>query len=87
VVPVIGEASAMIRAIGIVLIAAALSACSADVWRRSGATEQDVRIDTVACQNAARRSSESSGLIYAQLTSYNYFNNCMAARGYLVSLY
>jgi hypothetical protein len=87
VVPVIGEASAMMRATGIVLIAAALSACSAEVWHRSGATEQDVRIDTVACQSAARRSSENSGPIYAQLSSYNYFNNCMAARGYVVSLY
>jgi outer membrane PBP1 activator LpoA protein len=86
VVPVSGEASAMIRTITLVLVAASLAACSAEVWHRPGASQEDARADTAACQNAAQRSGDSSG-VYRQVSAYNYFHRCMAARGYHASLY
>jgi hypothetical protein len=86
VVPVIGEASAMIRTIVLVLIAASLAACSPEVWHRPGASQEDARADTAACQNAAQRSGDS-GSVYGEVGAYNYFHRCMAARGYHASLY
>jgi hypothetical protein len=84
---VTGEVSAMIRIMMIVLVAAGLAGCSSEVWRRSGGNEQDARADTAACQGAAQQTSQGDGLVYRQFSSYNYFNNCMAERGYLVSVY
>jgi hypothetical protein len=75
------------RTFTILLLAISLAACSAEVWRKSGATEQDVNIDTMACQSAARSSAVGTNVIYGHVASYNYFNNCMAARGYLVSVF
>jgi hypothetical protein len=86
-VPASGEAGAMMRVMMIVLVSVALTGCSAEVWHRPGASEQEARADTAVCQYAAARSSEGSGVVYEQVASYNYFNNCMAARGYLVSVY
>jgi hypothetical protein len=86
--PGIGEAGSMVRKITILLVAASLAACaSPEIWHKSGVSQQDVNADTTACQSAARRSSEGTSFVYAHVTSYNYFNNCMADRGYLVSIF
>jgi hypothetical protein len=76
----------MIRTITLVLVAAALAACSAEVWHRPGASQEDYRADATACQNAAQRSADGGG-IYGQVSTYNYFHRCMAARGYSASIY
>jgi hypothetical protein len=78
----------MMRVMMIALAAVALTGCSSpEVWQRPGATEQEARVDMAACHYAAQRNSQGTGVIYEQVVSYNYFNHCMAARGYLVSLY
>jgi hypothetical protein len=85
--PVVCKAVTTMRTFTILLLAISLAACSAEVWRKSGASEQDVRVDTMACQSAAQRSSAGTNPVYAHVESYNYFNNCMTDRGYLVSIF
>ena len=75
------------RSLTLLLLALALTACSTEVWRKTGASQQEVNIDTMACQSAAQRSAQGTNMIYGKVASYNYFNNCMADRGYLVSVF
>jgi hypothetical protein len=68
-------------------LAASLSACSTEVWRKAGASEEDATLDTAACQIAARRTTDGANVVYGKVYAYNYFNNCMASRGYQVSVF
>ena len=80
----------MIRTITFLLVAASLAACSSpEVWRKTGASEQAVRADTLACQGAAQRGSDNDGggFLYEHLSNYNYFQRCMSDHGYQVSLF
>ena len=86
--PVIGKADTTMRILTLLFVAATLTACaSPEVWRKSGANQDEVSADTAVCQNAARHVGEGTNFVYAHVTSYNYFNNCMASRGYLVSMF
>jgi hypothetical protein len=75
------------RSLTLLLLALSLTACSTEVWRKPGVSQQEVNIDTMTCQSAARRSAEGTNMVYAKVATYNYFNNCMADRGYLVSVF
>jgi hypothetical protein len=78
----------MLKVITMLLVAASLAACSPEVWQRPGASQLDVTTDTISCQSAAEQfGARSGGYIYGQLMKSDYFDRCMSARGYRVTLW
>ena len=74
------------RSLHLVLIVLVLWACSQRVWVKPGSTQEDLRVDSLACDKEAKESAsygssylnqEERGLFY-----HRFYDECMETHGW-----
>jgi hypothetical protein len=67
--------------LALLIIGAAVGGCARTVWTKEGATDQEFRADSYACERDKRQSFHGTGIL-GGISARQFFDQCMESRGW-----